>query len=526
MRLIKERIFFGITFGRLVGSIFILQMLAPAPMHAASEFGFNYWPYRESSWVLFDRDWSDEKQEIAADLDHQASLGAGVVRVMIWGFGHSGWLANEPGKGTRFTSDYDELKRNLPELLALIAERRMRAVICFGNSFIDRFDDRLTRRNPWETLYGRDGWDRFLADSTHWMQGIMEACERSPYAGSVIYYDLQNEPSQHYSKDRMWDYIRHIYDAVPWPKGKIGISPMFNNAGQPGDHSKVSDVDLLKSALGERKFDYVEYHWYPRDTVQHSSNPRYADATAKIRAVYPEAKVVIGEFGMSASGPEREGIQARAVQELSDYALRTPEVAYHLHWLFWDKLMGIDSQTWGLGYDPDTPKDALGVVAALHQRVPNPDMEETKADASLASWEAGGDANPILSRSFAGVAAGSTAARLELASDKSGLARLISASFAIPAGASRRLYANAYVRGTFRNVRLQIEEYDSAGNLVQRADWPGFDPEAGIWRNYLHRVGSQSQPLSDTTTAVRVAVQGEGGASGYMMVDLVTADVR
>lgn len=491
---------------------------------SASEFGFNYWPYRQASAVLFDRNWPEQKKAVAIDLDHQASLGSKVVRVMIWGWGHSGWVPGEPGAGTRFTADYDELTRNLPELLGMIVDRKMKVIMCFANSYIDRRDP-VTKVNPWQTAYGLEGWDKFLADSTRWMNGIVTACERSAYAASVVYYDLQNEPSAHWADERMWAYLNHVYDHVPWPQGKRGISPMLNNAGQPGDHRKISDVDLMREHMGARTFDFIEFHSYPRDLAQHASNPRLADAEKKIRTVYPDARVVIGEFGSNTAVPSREKIQTDFFNEVARFVESTPSVAYHIHWTYWDRLMNIANQAWGVGYDPDSPKDVLGVMAAAHQPALNADLETVSPNGTPLHWEAGGSAKPVLGQAPNG-ASGLACARVEIPAREKGEAWLRSAPIASAPAAGRRLYANAYVRGNVEAITLEIQEFAPGGELLRRTNWPALSPSPSAWHNYLNRVGSRRVDLLDTTAAARIAIVARAEDSGFFEVDVVSVDIR
>jgi hypothetical protein len=521
-------------------SLFLSLVAAVSGLPAAeSQLGFNYWPHKGSSWILFDRNWPTAKVEVARDLDHMASVGTHVIRLMIWGFSHSGWVRNAPpGTGTRLTSDYQELCRNLPELLDLIVQRRMKIIVCFANPYFDH-NVRGTKTREWEYAYGADGWQKYLDDSVTWMRGILDACEGSASARHIVYYDLQNEPSAHWAEERMWDLLRTIYDRLPWPKGKIGTSPMLNNAGQPGDHRKVSDVDLMKRELGERPFDYLEFHTYPRGPEQQSSNPRLADAANKLRAVYPAARLVIGEFGQKTTTSAGEKKQADWMREVTAFARDQPDVVFHLQWTLWDRLMGAADQAWGVGYDMHNPKRALGVLAELHQLLPNCDFEET-ARGRFPGWKMGGTV-PIAAF---GPEQDGPAASQELPDDpcsgdwyvrvrptRPGAAELWVRSdpVNIAAGPGRRLYTNAYLRGRVARAWLEVREFRNPAEPPKVTRLPAIVPSAETWVNYLWGAPPfAAVQLADDTTAVSVAAVAATDArpGGLIEVDLLTADVR
>lgn len=327
----------------------------------ASEFGFNYWPFKQSSQVLVT--WTTEEQKaVERDLDQMASLGCRVLRLMFWPK-HSGWDYDAQSSPAGPRIDHVALARvqaNLPHFLAMLRERHMTAVIAYGNNLMGAKKFRPPGTNcdtpkdfVWRAVYGpmRPDWDRFLTDALVWTEAIAAACETGTHAGVnyaavVRYYDLLNEwtvkvPDCLVPQSDLHcevAYLRHIHaGATSIPAGKRGLSILaLTRANSP-----MSDLDALAAefAAGQLPggFAYYELHTYapmtlvndprnlplpecPEDrpftrvnrdgsvtdiTSYMSSNPDYRWAKIRLERFIaaspnPAATLTIGEYGARA----------------------------------------------------------------------------------------------------------------------------------------------------------------------------------------------------------------------------------
>src|SRR3712207_1066712 len=116
-------------------AVFLL-VLPLAREASASTFGFNYWPYPYSCRVLNNANWTVVRPQVAADFDHIASLGGGVVRLMFWPQ-ESGFRMKNNFGGGEFTSEFYEQTANVPDIVRLAAERNLKVIIAFGNNYFD-----------------------------------------------------------------------------------------------------------------------------------------------------------------------------------------------------------------------------------------------------------------------------------------------------------------------------------------------------------------------------------------------------
>jgi hypothetical protein len=99
-------------------TVFLLA-LCLARDASASTFGFNYWPHGYSCRALDNANWTALRPQVAADFDHMASLGSGVVRLMFWPQ-ESGFRLKETFGGGEFTSQFYEQTANVPDIVRLV----------------------------------------------------------------------------------------------------------------------------------------------------------------------------------------------------------------------------------------------------------------------------------------------------------------------------------------------------------------------------------------------------------------------
>jgi len=451
-------------------------------------FGFNYWPAGHSDDTLYNANWSKISPQVQADLDHIASMGGGVIRIFFWpqvsGFGIAA------GAGGSFNSQLTEIAENLPAFLKLCADRKISVIITFGNNFYDA-NDPSTGKAWWTDAYGdtSQGFARFLNDTAHWANTIIDAVENSAYANTVIYYDMENEFNR--STEYADWYISFFYDWTHVPDGKRGVSVL-----DPKDAPEL--ISALASSAGPkqglRRLDYVDFHTY----ITSSTYPNYDRGTPEsiatyLRGEFPGTTILMGEFGYQTNDSSPNGSadtlnQQRAeLMAISD--ANNAGVSYYLNWLLWDAI-GSDSMTPSFGRLPDTPRDVLGGVSAQLNLAYNPDMEIV-SNGAPAGWGASGTV-PITLTSQNGYGYGNAQTNFRYArvstSSTSGAVWL--ASSMMPVKGGHQLFANAYIRASMTNVHLAVVEYDQNKNWIQSDDGPSFTPSGWQYVSYLHKIAA------------------------------------
>ena len=187
----------GNSHSKLLGWMSVTSHKPPA-----SNFGFNYWPYKGSHHNLIDTKWTQAmKEEVEKDLDVMASFGCRTLRLMFWPH-YCGYMIDPNNGGGNFTSDFDQIRKNLIEMLGFCAERDIKVVVASGNSYV------YGKPPLWQSAYGED-FDSFLRDSATWSNGIIQSIENSKYSSTVIYYDLYNEISD--VRIKMWPYMSLLH---------------------------------------------------------------------------------------------------------------------------------------------------------------------------------------------------------------------------------------------------------------------------------------------------------------------------
>ncbi len=471
-----------------------------------SAFGFDYWPHGESSAALTSAHWSPALEAtIAADLDRMVSLGTRLVRLIVWPEANGFRLAQ--GAGGTFTAEYGQSLANLPALLALFAARKLQVILVFGDDWLV-YDASGTQLTWWQWAYGPSGFPAFLSDCVRYFSGFVQAAEGSGYASTVLYYDLQNEV--HDSELDVWPYVRGLYDQLPIPPGKRGISLL----------DASTDTAILTQQLECRRLDYVDLHVYP----QSGENVPLGASYAAVAGAFPDSVALVGELGAPCPDAGSEPAQQSTVLGLLDEA-SDAGVPYALNWMLWDDAPPAANQIFGVGYAPDAPKDLLGGLAA-RSLVPNGDLEQVAGGLPV-GWTGGGAGAPVTVTAMgpqrSDAATNDFYGRVSSAGQPS-LMWISSPLFAVPGGGV--LVADGYVRSNGANVQLVIHPYDAAKRPLAPIAGSSFTPNGWSWNDDLEHAGSQRFPLPQSASYALVSFSVQPtGAPAYLDVDAVSASI-
>lgn len=478
------RLYAGTSHSQLLAWTSVTTQNPPGNM-----FGFDYWPNNHGDDTLYNANWPSLSPTVQADLDHISSLSGGVIRIFFWPQ-TSGFIITA-GQGGKITETLSEVTSNLPSFLKLCADRNIKVIIVFGNNYYDEVDSN-TNENWWMEAYGNtsQGFASFLHDTATWMNAIIDSVESSPYASSVIYYDMENE----YYKDTtnaQW-YISFVYDWTDIPDGKRGVSVLH----VPSDSDDLAFALAASGGpkLGIRRLDYVDFHSY----IDSKSYPNYSSntpsqAAASLRSTFPGATVLMGEFGYSVSPTSQNGSSDAITQEKADLQTindaKAAGVSYYLHWLLWDAIAPSASST-SFGNNPSTPRNVLGGVSSVLNLASNPDMENVSSGAPV-SWGVGGTI-PVVLSSQSGYGPGNAASNFYYArvTAQQGSGSVWLTSNMIPVKGNRQLFLNAYIRSSMSNVGMGVAEYDANKNPLRNDTGPTFNPTGWSYYNYLQQISS------------------------------------
>lgn len=526
------RLYEGTGHSNLLGWTSVTTQAPPA-----STFGFDYWPAGHGDDTLYNANWPSLSPSVQADLDHISSLGGGVIRIFFWP--QTSGFTITPGQGGQFNSQLTEISSNLPSFLKLCADRNISVIIAFGNNYYDGTNS-ATGQPWWVAAYGNSnqGFSTFLNDTNTWIKTLVTAAESSPYANSVIYYDMENE---YYSgtMNGPW-YISFLYDWTNIPDGKRGVSVLR----VPDDANNLSYVlaNAPGPKLGTRRLDYVDFHSYitPQSFPGYASNTP-ANAAPVLQSFFPDATVLLGEFGYETNDSSPNGStdtlnqESATLQTIND--AQNAGVSYYLNWLLWDAI-GLDAQTPAFGANHNSPRDVLGSVAAALGIVSNPDMEAVNNGAPI-GWSLGGTVPANLS-SQAGYGAGNSATNSHYTrvstTSTTGALWVVSDQFPVKGG--RQLFLNSFIRSSMRNVGMAVVEYDANRNRIHDDTGPTFNPSGWGYVNYLQQIAStcsgnaitQDQcswnvALQPNTAYVAITFNAQPGAvpTSYLDIDAVSA---
>ena len=475
----------------------------------APRFGFNYWPQGYGSEALADANWAQLRPVVEADLDHMASLGGRVLRLVFWPQ-LSGWTIDP----TTFAVTFDQVdmaarSRNLLELLRMARARRMSVILCFSNNWFELDHHEGTRW--WELAY--PSFSAFLKHSVAWVNAYVQPVRNSFESPTILYYDYESEYSA--AHPNIGRYLTTLYDLVPVSPGQRGLSVL----------RVPEDLDHLIGSLGNRPLDYIDFHSYPYGPVP-PLNPDIPGTIAAIKLRLPAARLLLGEFGWQAEAEADEAAQSDTVLAIATVARQQPDLTAYLHWTLWDRSpYTVPPLVWGWAYEHDRPKDVLGTMAATSSALANSDMEQTSSD-KPAGWTADGTVPVDLTAMGPAGDAATNALYARVHAAQPGIIWLMSATQ--PVSSSGTAYVNAYVRSNMNTVYLQVREYDALGQVIRLDRGPSVHPPGWRFWSYLHAAGSFHVLLTPNTRSVALAVVGDGGAPGdvYLDVDAVSMDVH
>jgi len=514
--------------GRLLDHTSVTTQAPPA-----STFGIAYWPGLETTSSTLGRRWPALAKTVAKDLDLIASMGAGVVRLVLWPTGNSAtndpaaWkITGGPGGDGVIQEVLTRQASNLVKLIKLCRDRGLKVTITFANTYLRPVNRGEDRQFEWQWAYPPEdgGWAAFLRDALRWVNGYVKPIETNSdpsVRSTVVVYDLQNETNA-----PVFPYLNYLYDHSAVPRGKRGVSVL----------AVAHETSALKASLGMRHLDYVEFHSYPG-----GSNPEVLTAYNTLLRGFPNSTVVLGEFGHATNGtcsdPSlEEGSQSQTVAGRILQA-RAAKIPYFVHWMLWNYVPPYSDHVSGLGYDAHCPKDAFGTVISLTSRLSNPDMEAV-VDGKPQGWAAGAT-GPAEAFQYALRAQGSAEdagatnrkyARV-IVKTPPGRAWLRSRPISVKGGDG--LWVNAYVRTNMRDVRLGVTQLRSDRSVV-RTPGPAFTPTGFTWRNWLRRAGPWKLCLDPRAVKAIVTVSGVADSVGdapvearyYLDVDTVSASTR
>jgi hypothetical protein len=495
----------------VVLSILVMLSIAVPTLNAASEFGFNYWPYQGSCYDLRNGEWTyARQQDFKKDLNLMASYGCKMVRFMFYP-AESGYILNIPGGGGYFDPMFWEMKANfVNDVLPWCEERGMKVTVTFGNNYL------WGPGHPWWfDAYGNTdtGFYNFLADSWMWIEEIVLQIENSSYASTVVYYDMQNEVSDNIP--RQWDYLNFVYDNCSIPSGKRGVSYVNYD----------DEAETIKNELGpSRPLDYAEFHVYPDFADAPSLDYSYNES----KLWFPSSKLVLGEFGGVGPDPQdlyetivepsTEQSQQNTVVNVINWANSKSDLEYHLYWMLWDKTPENSAvQLLGWGYNPDQPKDVMGKMSEMLSQVYNGDFE-----LGTSGWTAGSTTSHTFAVLTSDIyaATNSKFARLKM-TNASGQGWMHT-NF-INVSGNKDTYINAWIRSNMSNVYLRIDEYRSNGSWIRSHTGTSFNPW-WAWINYVRTVGSCNFTTHSNTRKIVINIIGSSTANPcYLDVDCVSA---
>jgi hypothetical protein len=500
----------------------------------ASTFGLSYWPPLENAASTLGKRWPVLAPTVAKDLDLIASLGAGVVRVVLWPIGNNftgdpgAWkISGGPG-GDEIRQDVlTRQASNLVKLIKLCRNRGLKVTIAFGNTYLGRAPPSSGRHYEWEWAYPPvdGGWKGFLDDALAWVNGYVTRIESDvdpSVRSTVIAYDFQNEV-----RPQTFPYLTYLYDHSAIPRGKRAVSVL----------SVKDNTSALKDALGARHLDYLEFHSYPG-----GFDPQVQGPYETLVEAFPDSTVLLGEFGQatpgSCSDPSlAEGSQAQTITSKIAQA-QSAGIPYFVHWMLWNYSPPYVDQIFGLGYDAHCPKDALGGLLPLTSLLSNPDME-SEVRGRPQHWRAngGGPGTTItvtLSARGSMDDPGATNRRYARLSAPGPLGPTWLRSRPVSVKGGDGLWVNAYVRSNMKDVGLGVTQIRTDGTVVKNPG-PTFTPTEWGWNNWLRQAGPWRVCLDRQAAKAIVTVRGTADTHDqadppappyYLDVDTVSAATR
>ena len=478
----------------------------------STKIGFNYWPYKGSSVILWDANWPSAKYEVEKDLVIMKGLGVEVVRLMFWSW-PSGLRFNVTDKGF-LSPEYYQILKNLPEFIELFEKYNIAVVIAFANT--DYWAYRLDPPPGWTNIYedSEAGFNEFARLSAEWINGLANSIENSPFKDAVICYDYQNEIES--VAPRTEQYIRTLYDYTDFNVNKRGISLLW----------PLTDSDFLKTTLDQRQLKYIDFHYYPESNVNVNLEAVYDH----LSSVFPNTKVFIGEFGEFCNAESKEQKQVEVALDLIERA-KAHQIPYVMHWNLWDLTPDEHmDQLWGIGYSPNDPKDLYGALSALNSVVSNADMELVDGEMPLYYSCDGTIVVTMASHhSETDCATGSKYTRLESGGTNSGSFSLEADEIVVEnlSSNANKLYVNAFIRSNMKYISISVDEYDSDRIKLTHSESDQYSSINSAWNNFMYHTSPWGVTLNDNTRFIRISFNAQTADAivdiHYMDIDAVSA---
>lgn len=309
------------------------------------------------------------------DLGVLASLGVRTIKI---GFAmpDSGLVFKEAGGAEIDRREVRRIASHMEPVLAQCAAHGIRPVIAFFlNGYYLRGPNGFYPQNEpnwyeWSfAQWGeKEGGEAFGEICGEWVGLLVEAIEATPQGKHVLYYNVFTELAyalEDYSPVVTSGIFRKVIEKANVPEGKLGADawPHFETSVVP------MKADL--EAAG-RKLDWTEVHLYARPPARAEA---LAEKFRKTREAFPEAKVVLGEFGAPYAVWNDE--QADVFAEFLDEAGRAG-AGLALNWGLWDyrtRASEAGDTRNGLGFGLNEPRDVFGLVCARYSALRNGDFE-------------------------------------------------------------------------------------------------------------------------------------------------------
>jgi len=508
---------------RLALAAMVLAAWIPKPA-GATQFGMDYFPYIagcDTNQFLINRYWTPaNKAMVAADLNQMNSMGLTCQRLMMFS---NGWVISPYPGPNYFSSDFDEICANLPEYLGMCAARNIKLVVCLDSGWLD--GTQAPGVYWWQYCYGSDtaGWSAYMADVQTFITRIVNAVETSPYASTVLWYDIHNEIyTQRPNNAYQILYLRAIYDGGWIPASKIGFSVLSVPPTGTTDYNTLKTSTWL-GATRAANTRLTDSHAYPEATA---NDWNVGFKYQKARSTFPNSTTICGEYAYSFTGSGGEAAQATSEITLMDNAIAAG-IPYAMHWELIDLYNHPEQYGWCRNRDINQPNDVMGKVVDKLSLFSNGDFESGDSQ-NPTGWSGGSNnGHPLtFSRINGQDCTGNYFYRIAATTVPDNIYSL-SPHTAVPK--CDNIYVNAYIRGgNAGNIRIAIHQYDGNGVLLGTALGPTFNADGTYaWVSYQQKVGGWVCPANPETRYVDMGVVADIlSAPGWLDTDCVSLSVR
>jgi hypothetical protein len=398
------------------------------------------------------------------DVVRMAALGVRVVKLPLSPSLEGMVFAKDAGS-TLSPTIYPKLKSNLLAIIRLLEKHGIKVIVSFmlNDLYLRGPNGWIPKNIPsyYEWAYGsrgQAGLDAALAEVAAWQNGIVKAIANAGLDQRVVYYNLGSEMLYDFSgyagvgpswADITRQFVREIPKRVWVPHAKRAMDVLRSNEA----------ARLAGDIPGDRPLAYTEFHAYPESHA--------VDLTASIaavRAAFPKAHVVLGEFGSNLCEAAKSGGDAEDNQRdrLRDYWQQTESLRLPLmtNWHLWDGVSNTTcpSSRFGFGYSAERPRDALGYLVETFSALSGGDFE-----ADNAGWYAGGTTSTATTPRFGANEADAATNQhyLRLTVPSAGLHWLCSQPFSL--AGQRRVALEGYLRSNAPQVDINLHYRDGKG---------------------------------------------------------------